>query len=145
MSSPITHPGKLGVFTASDGLSASEMVRFAKRIESWGYSTLWLPEAVGRDPFSLIGFLAGQTEKLVLATGIVNIYARDALTTKAAWKTIAEMAPGRFILGLGVSSPRLVEDVRGHEYGPPVPTMRRYLEGLDSALYRGLANFLLVN
>src|SRR6185436_3570587 len=50
---------------------------------------------------------------------------------------LALAAPGRFVLGLGVSSPRLVADVRGHVYEKPVPAMRAYLDAMEKALYRG--------
>ena len=78
--------GKIGVWTWLDHLSANEAAEFAGRAENWGYSALWIPEAVGRDPFALIGFLAARTERLILATGIANIYARDPMATKAIWK-----------------------------------------------------------
>ena len=132
-----TEIGRLGVWAALDGLSAPQAAAFAQRVESWGYSALWTPEAVGRDPFSLIGFLAGQTESLVLATGIANIYARDPMTMKSIHKTCAELAPGRFVLGIGVSHEHLVSRVRGHDYTKPLSTMRAYLDALDSALYMG--------
>jgi probable F420-dependent oxidoreductase len=129
--------GRLGVWTWLDGLPAPEAAAFARRIEDWGYSALWVPEAVGRDPFTLLGWLAAQTERLVLATGIANIYARDAMTMKAIHKTLGEMAPGRFVLGLGVSHAHLVTGVRGHEYRKPVPAMRGYLDAMEKALYMG--------
>ena len=132
-----TEIGRLGVWAALDGLSASQAAAFAQRVEAWGYSALWTPEAVGRDPFSFIGFLAGQTESLVLATGIANIYARDPMTMKSIHKTCAELAPGRFVLGIGVSHEHLVSRVRGHDYTKPLSTMRAYLDALDSALYMG--------
>jgi probable F420-dependent oxidoreductase len=130
-----TEIGKLGVWTWLDGFTAAEAAAFAKQIEDWGYSALWIPEAVGRDPFTLLGFLAGQTERLVLATGIANIYARDAMTMNAIRKTMASLAPGRFVLGIGVSHTRLVSGVRGHEYGKPVSTMRAYLDSMEKALF----------
>ena len=132
-----TEIGRLGVWAALDGLSASQAAAFAQRVEAWGYSALWTPEAVGRAPFSFIGFLAGQTESLVLATGIANIYARDPMTMKSIHKTCAELAPGRFVLGIGVSHEHLVSRVRGHDYTKPLSTMRAYLDALDSALYMG--------
>ncbi len=131
------HPGKLGVWTWVDGFSASEAATFAQQLETWGYSTLWIPEAVGRDPFSMIGFLAAQTDKLIYSTGIANIYARDAILAKAIKETCAEMLPGRFILGLGVSHPHLVTRLRGHDWQPPVKKMREYLEAIEGALYQG--------
>jgi len=127
--------GKLGVWTWLDGMSGPEAAEFARKIEDWGYAALWLPEAVGRDPFAMLGYLAAETERLILATGIANIYARDAMTMNAIHKTIADLADGRFILGLGVSHGHLVTGVRGHEYGKPVSTMRSYLEKMADALF----------
>lgn len=129
--------GRIGVWTWLDHLHAEEAAGFTRRAEDWGYSALWIPEAVGRDPFSLIGFLAARTRRIVLATGIANIYARDPMTTKAIWKTLAELAPDRFILGLGVSHQHLVSGVRGHDYGKPLTAMRNYLEAVGKALYMG--------
>ena len=129
--------GKIGVWTWLDHLSANEATAFTQRAESWGYSALWIPEAVGRDPFALIGYLAARTEQIILATGIANIYARDPMATKAIWKTISELAPNRFILGLGVSHQHLVQGARGHDYGKPLSSMQNYLEAMEKALYMG--------
>jgi probable F420-dependent oxidoreductase len=129
--------GKLGVWTHVDHLGAEDAAAFVRRVEAWGYSTFWIPEAVGRDPFSLIGFLAARTERIVFATGIANIYARDPMLMKAIWKTCSDLAPDRFILGLGVSHTHLVTGQRGHAYGKPVETMRGYLEAMQKALYMG--------
>lgn len=137
MNAVLERAGRMGVFLGGASLEPPALVGLAGRIEAWGYGTLWLPEAVGSEPFVQLGLLAGRTEKLVLATGIANIYARDAMTMQAARKTMAAAAPGRFVLGLGVSSPKLVSDVRGHEYKKPVPAMRSYLEAMEGALYRG--------
>ncbi|MBK7522034.1 MAG: TIGR03620 family F420-dependent LLM class oxidoreductase [Gammaproteobacteria bacterium] len=133
-----TDIGGLGVWSYIDNLSAAEAAVFARRLESWGYSALWVPEAVGRDPFAILAWLAAHTSTLVFATGIANIYARDPMTMKGIRKTLAEMAPGRFVMGLGVSHSHLVNKVRGHDYSArPVATMRAYLEGMERALYMG--------
>ena len=129
--------GRLGVWSGLDGLSAPQAAEFAAGIEAHGYGALWTPEAIGRDPFALVAYLGARTERIVHATGIANIYARDAMTTKAVHKTLSEMLPGRFVLGLGVSHPHLVTHLRGHEYKPPVPKMREYLEAVGKAFYRG--------
>jgi probable F420-dependent oxidoreductase len=129
--------GGLGVWTWLDHLSAGEAAEFANQLEEWGYGALWVPEAVGRDPFSLLGYLAARTERLHLATGIANIYARDPMTMRAVQETLAEATNGRFVLGLGVSHAHLVAGVRKHEYGKPVSTMRDYLERMESAIYMG--------
>ncbi len=127
----------LGVWTWLDAFSAPQAADFASQIEQWGYSALWVPEAIGRDPFALLGYLGARTEKLILATGIANIYARDPMTMRAIQKTVAELTGGRFLLGIGVSHSHLVSKVRGHEYGKPVSTMRAYLEAMSGALYQG--------
>jgi probable F420-dependent oxidoreductase len=129
--------GRLGVWTWIDTMSAGEVAEFAARIEDLGYSMLWIPEAVGREPFSILGYLAARTSKLVLATGIANIYARDPMTMRAIQHTLAEASGGRFVLGLGVSHAPMVSGMRGHEYGKPVTTMRSYLDAMEKALYVG--------
>jgi probable F420-dependent oxidoreductase len=131
--------GNLGVWSWLDSLPPGEAAEFAGQLEAWGYSALWIPEAVGRDPFALLGFLAAKTETLVLATGIANIYARDAMTMRAGRDTLADLSAGRFLLGLGVSHAPMVTGLRGHEYGKPVSTMRAYLEAMEKAVYAGPA------
>jgi len=131
--------GKLGVWYFFDGVSSADAAAAAKRIEALGYGALWLPETVGKSPFVLSSWLLANTEKLNLATGIVNIYHREPGVTMAAQKSLAEQSGGRFLLGMGVSHKPLVEGVRGLEYGPPVATMRTYLERMASAPYTGTA------
>jgi probable F420-dependent oxidoreductase len=129
--------GRLGVWTWLDGLPAAEALAFTRRVADWGYGTLWLPEAVGRDPLVLIAWLAAQTERIGFCTGIANIYARDPMSMRAIQQTLGELAPGRVALGLGVSHAHLVTGVRGHEYKKPVATMTAYLDAMEKALYMG--------
>jgi probable F420-dependent oxidoreductase len=131
--------GRLGVWTFLELLPAPKALEVARQIEGWGYSALWMPEAVGRDPFSIISFLAAQTERLVFATGIANIYARDAMTMRAIQQTVGELSGNRFVLGLGVSHAPMVAGLRGHSYGKPVATMRAYLDAMEKATYLGPA------
>jgi probable F420-dependent oxidoreductase len=129
--------GRLGVWAWLDHLPARAAAEFCHELEEWGYRTLWIPEAVGRDPFALIGFLGAQTSKLVFATGIANIYARDAMTMRAIRETLGELTGGRFVLGLGVSHAPMVTGLRKHEYGKPIETMRGYLDAMAAATYAG--------
>jgi probable F420-dependent oxidoreductase len=128
---------KPGIWFYPDALSAKDVIAFGQRTEAQGYSALWLPEAGGRDPFVLAALILENTSTLVVATGIANIYARDAMAMKAAQYSLFEQSNGRFLLGIGVSHQFLVEDIRGHTYGPPVATMRAYLEGMEAAAYGG--------
>jgi probable F420-dependent oxidoreductase len=126
----------IGVWAALDGMSAADAVQFAQRVENWGYGALWIPEAVGREVFSSAAWLLANTARLVIASGIANIYARDALAAASAQKGLNEQSGGRFLLGLGVSHAPLVKDLRQHEYGKPVATMRAYLQAMASAPYQ---------
>jgi len=120
--------GKLGVWSATEGMSATSAAAFAQRVEDWGYPALWLPEAYGRNVLVHSAWMLANTSRLVIATGIANIYARDATAMKAAQITLAEQSGGRFLLGLGVSHVPLVEGMRGHVYEKPIAKMRSYLE-----------------
>lgn len=130
--------GKLGVWYFFDGLSSTDAAKAAQRIESLGYGTLWIPETVGKSPVVTASWLLGNTQTLKIATGIMNIYHREPGVTMALQKSLAEQSAGRFLLGLGVSHKPLVEGVRGLEYGPPVATMRTYLQGMAKAPYTGI-------
>ena len=127
--------GKLGVWYFFDAMSSEDAAETAKKIESLGYSTLWIPETTGKNPLVLSSWLLANTDKLNLATGIANIYHREPGVTLAGQKTLTEQSNDRFLLGLGVSHKPLVEGVRGLEYGPPVATMRKYLENMKSSPY----------
>jgi len=127
--------GKSGVWYFLDGMPAEAAAQAAQRIEKLGYSALWIPETVGRHPLVHAGWLLAHTSNLVIATGIANIYHREPGVTLAAQMTLAEQSGNRFLLGMGVSHKPLVEGVRGLDYGPPVATMRKYLEGMAAAPY----------
>jgi probable F420-dependent oxidoreductase len=128
--------GKIGIWFFLDGMNAADSVAFARKVEKHGYGALWIPEAVGREPFAHSAYLAAHTEKVVFATGIANIYARDPITMSAASKTVAELSGGRFLLGIGVSHKPLVSNLRGHSYDKPYSYMKEYLPKMKSALYR---------
>jgi probable F420-dependent oxidoreductase len=127
--------GKVGMWFFLDAMSGPDTAAFAKQVERLGYRTLWIPEAVGREPFAHAAYLLSHTERLNLATGIANIWARDAVTMAAASKTVAELSGGRFLLGIGVSHKPLVTNLRGHLYDKPYSYMKEYLPKMKGALY----------
>lgn len=127
--------GKRAVWAGLDGYTASEAAAFARRIEEWGYDTLWIPEGLGREPLSLAAWLLANTERLTVATGITNIYGRDARTAKVAQLALNEQSGGRFLLGLGVSHKPFVEGFRGHVYGKPIAAMTGYLDAMAQVQY----------
>jgi len=127
--------GRLGVWVGMDGMSAAAAAAFAERVEELGYGALWIPEGRGRNALVLSSWLLSHTKRLIVATGIANIYARDAMAMAGGQRTLAEQSGGRFLLGVGVSHRPMVEGVRGHTYGKPVATMRAYLQAMRDASY----------
>lgn len=128
--------GRVGAWTfALDQQPMARAQELAADLEEMGYGAIWIPEAVGRDPFVSAALLLSRTERITVATGIASIYARDAMAMNGCWQAVSEAFPGRFLLGLGVSHQPMVEGMRGGEYGPPLTAMREYLEAMDAALY----------
>jgi probable F420-dependent oxidoreductase len=125
--------GRLGVWFFPDALSTGEIAELAQGAERLKFDTLWYPEAVGYETFGYAGFVLSETDRLRVASGIANIYARDAVTAMAGHNTLNRLYGDRFILGLGVSHVPLVEGFRGHSYGKPVTTMRAYLDAMEAA------------
>jgi probable F420-dependent oxidoreductase len=129
--------GPIGIWTAQFDYQPAVKVReAAAELEQLGFAAIWFPESIGRESFTHAALLLGATSRIIIATGIANIYARDAVTAAAGQNTLSEAYPGRFLLGLGVSHIPLVEQVRGHRYGKPVASMRAFLDGMDRAPYR---------
>ena len=105
----------------------------AAEIESLGYSALWFPESWGRESLTSATLLLAATSTLTVATGITNIWGRDAVASVNAARTLNATFDDRFVLGLGVSHQPLVERLRGHEYASPLANMRDYLAAMDKA------------
>ncbi len=126
-------PTGLGIWCATNVLGQTELAELATGVERRGYDTLWYPESLSYECFAIAGFLLSQTGALTVASGIANIYARDAVTAAQGHDSMNRLFNDRFILGLGVSHVPLVEGARGHTYGKPVATMRAYLQALAAA------------
>lgn len=140
MAFPAVNIGPVGIWAGVfDAHPAQVMRDSANLIEQLGYGALWIPEAVGRDPFVAAALVLDATDRLPVATGIANVYARDPMTTANAQKTLGEAFPNRFLLGLGVSHGHLVAGIRKHDYAKPYSHMVEYLDRMDSALFMGQA------
>jgi probable F420-dependent oxidoreductase len=124
-----------GVWLAPEGLPAADIAALGPRLEGLGYSTLWVGETFGRDPFALLAHVGAKTSTLNVATGIANIYNRHPGVMLQGANTVAEQTGGRMMLGLGVSSPAIVNKVRGIEYDKPLSFLRSYLDVMEGALY----------
>ena len=123
--------GRLGVWYSADKhADPSAIVAFVQSVEKLGYDTVWYPESRGYESFTIAGFMLSHTTRLKIGSSIASIYARDAFTSRRGMISLNQLYGDRFILGLGVSHPPMVEGLRGHVYEKPVPAMRAYLNGM---------------
>ena len=128
---------KLGI---SIGYSGAEMRLPIERVqyaESIGYDSVWTAEAYGSDAITPLAYLAAVTKKIRLGTGIIQLAARTPAATAMAAATVDAMAGGnRFICGLGVSGPQIVEGWYGQPWGKPNARIRDYVAIMRKVLER---------
>ena len=128
--------GRIGIWAHEfDMVPVSASREAIAEVEELGYSAVWVPEAVGRDPFVSAALLLPATTSLTFASGIASIHARTAHTMQAGWKTMTEAFPDRFLLGLGVSHAPMVEGAHGKSYDKPYSTMVDYLDAMDRGIF----------
>ncbi|MBI3998482.1 MAG: LLM class flavin-dependent oxidoreductase [Armatimonadetes bacterium] len=108
-------------------LPARTLVEFAALAERLGYDGVWIPEGRGRELGTVLGALAAATDRIRLASGILPIYSRPPALVAMATATLADLTGGRFMLGLGVGHPSVIEDGFGMAYRQPLIAMREYV------------------
>jgi len=129
--------GRVGIWHVFDGVPPKETRSAVAEIERFGFKTVWIPEAGGREAFVSSSVILDATDSLIAATGIANLHMREPMSMNAGWQTLSDAFPGRFLLGIGVSHQPLVEGVIGTTYSKPYSTMVKYLDGMDAGLYFG--------
>jgi probable F420-dependent oxidoreductase len=131
--------GPVGIWTgALEFVPTAHARELAAELEELGYGAIWIPEVAGRDVFVHLALLLASTSRIVGATGIANIWARDAVAMAGAMKGLTEAFPERVLVGLGVSHKNLVDNVRGHSYAKPLEAMSTYLDAIDAAPFTSL-------
>ena len=129
-------PGPVGIWTTTlDALEVPAARDQVAELDAQGWDALWFGEAYGREALTAAALYLGASQRMAVATGIANIYGRDAVNANGGSRLLEAMHPGRFVLGLGVSHAPLVERMRGHVYGRPVAAMTEYLAAMDAATY----------
>jgi probable F420-dependent oxidoreductase len=116
-------------------LTAPELRRAMAEVEAMGFGAIWVGESLAREAFAASAIILAATSQITVATGIANIWARDATAMMNGGRALAEAWPNRFMLAVGVSHGRLV-DARGHHYERPLTAMRAYLDEMAKAPYR---------
>src|SRR5687767_7959461 len=132
--------GRVGAWTFDiERLSAAAARDYVRELEGLGIGALWIPESLGsKEIFAHAGLLLASTDRLIIASGIANMWARDATAMANGQRTLSEAYPGRFLLGIGVSHAPVVK-MRGASYDKPVESLERYLEAMDKAPFTGAA------
>jgi F420-dependent oxidoreductase-like protein len=113
-----------------------EQVDLAVLADELGLDSVWISEAWGQDAVSVLGLLAGKTERVALGSGLFQIPARAPAATAMAAATLDVLSGGRFRLGLGVSGPQVSEGWYGVPFERPVARTREYVEIVRMALAR---------
>ena len=127
---------RLGVsIPVEERLPAGRLVELAQSAERGGFDTVVVAgEVQGPDAMALLAAVAASTERVTIGSGVVPMATRGATLTAMGFATLASLAPGRVLAGVGVSSPLVVEGWHGRTFEPPVAYVRRFLPELRRAL-----------
>jgi len=129
--------GRVGVWSGNFATMPASALRDAvPKIESLGFRTLWFPESFAKEAFALAATLLAAGEHTIAASGIANIWARDATAMVNGGRTLEDAYPGRLLLGIGVSHAPSAER-RGGDYRKPFSMMVDYLDAMEAAPYGG--------
>jgi probable F420-dependent oxidoreductase len=141
----VTRDPRWGLTLPFAGLPLSEHAPYFRLAEELGYDDLWTGDTAGPDGFTPLALAAAHTERVRLATGIVNPYTRGRAALAQHAAALADASRGRFVLGLGASSNVIVERWNGIPFEKPLTKMREALEFLRPVLAgeRGAGGFKL--
>ena len=119
---------KLGLELGYSGAHMTLPMELIQRAEELGFDSVWTAESYGSDVFSPLAFIAAQTRRIRLCTGIAQLAARTPANCAMTAQTIEELAGrGRMVVGLGVSGPQIVEGWYGQPWGKPAIRIRDYV------------------
>jgi F420-dependent oxidoreductase-like protein len=119
---------RLGVNVVAGGFEPAGLVSMARRAEELGFDSVWTGEAYGSDAVVPLTWIAANTSRIAIGTGIMQLAARTPAMTAMTAMTLDAMSGGRLRLGLGVSGPQVVEGWHGQPYGKPLERTREYVE-----------------
>lgn len=121
---------KLGFTLSYDFLPPSLCHDLISVLDNNNFTHLFIPEAWGHDAFTQVATMSRYTSELIFGTGIVNLYSRSPATLAQTAASLFELTEGRFILGLGLSGPIVIQDWHGVNYhqSSPMQRTREYLE-----------------
>src|SRR5439155_11616520 len=123
------------------GLSSDDQLKIVQEAERLGYDSVWTAEAYGSDAATVLGWLAGQTTRIRLGSGIFQMPARSAAMTAMTAATIDQLSGGRMILGIGTSGPQVAEGWHGQRFARQLQRTRDYVAVVRMALARERVEF----
>jgi F420-dependent oxidoreductase-like protein len=123
------------------GLSSQDQLNIVQEAERLGYDSVWTAEAYGSDSATILGWLAGQTSKIRLGSGIFQMPGRSPAMTAMTAATIDQLSDGRMILGIGSSGPQVAEGWHGQRFAHQLQRTREYVEVVRMALARERVEF----
>ena len=100
----------------------------AVALEHAGVDAIWVAEAYGFDAISMLGYLAAKTDRVLLGTGIINVYSRTPALIAQTAAGLDRLTEGRFVLGLGASGPQVIEGWHGMPYAQPITRLRETID-----------------
>jgi F420-dependent oxidoreductase-like protein len=128
---------KIGLSIGYSGAALEVPVDLVQRAETLGYDSVWTAEAYGSDAVTPLAFLAGKTQHIKLGTAIMQLAARTPANAAMSAATVDALAGGgRFIAGIGVSGPQIVEGWYGQPWGKPYWRIKDYVEIMRKVLRR---------
>jgi F420-dependent oxidoreductase-like protein len=119
---------KLGLQLGYSGAAVADHVAAGKVADELGFHSIWTAEAYGSDAITPLAWIGAHTERVHLATGIMQMPARSPAMTAMTAATLDALSNGRFICGVGLSGPQVVEGWHGEAYGKPLLKTREYIE-----------------
>jgi F420-dependent oxidoreductase-like protein len=119
---------RLGINVGYSGARMSIDMAFVKEADRLGYYSAWAAEAYGSDVVVPLAWIAAQTERIKVASGIMQMSARTPACAAMTAMTLDQLSNGRFLLGLGASGPQVVEGWHGVPYGKPLTRTREYID-----------------
>jgi F420-dependent oxidoreductase-like protein len=118
---------RLGLNVGYSGARLSIDMDLVREAEQSGFHSVWTAEAYGSDAVTPLAFIAGQTSRIKLGSAIMQMPARTPATTASTATSLDQLSNGRFLLGLGVSGPQVVEGWHGQRFGKPLVKTREYV------------------
>ena len=134
---------KLGLSAGywSAGHGPAQQLAAVQEAERLGYDSVWTAEAYGSDAATVLGWFAGQTSRIRLGAGILQMPARSPAMTAMTAATLDQLSGGRMLLGIGSSGPQVAEGWHGQRFARQLQRTREYVEVVRMALERRTLEF----